>query len=103
MAWITTAPCRRKDIADEENQSSIVGTELVSLQVIVFIYRLELGAHFFFFFLNDPPPTEFYPLPLHAALPICAWPPVRYAIVPLEPFWKRSVTRTSSFSGPLAA
>src|SRR5256885_12921552 len=24
-----------------------------------------------FFFLNDTPPTEFYPLPLHAALPIC--------------------------------
>src|SRR2546430_10350308 len=24
----------------------------------------------FFFFLNDPPPTEFYPLPLHAPLPI---------------------------------
>src|SRR2546430_13102674 len=22
-----------------------------------------------FFFLNDPPPPEFYPLPLHAALP----------------------------------
>src|SRR5256885_6352918 len=25
---------------------------------------------FLFFFLNDPPPTEIYPLPLHAALPI---------------------------------
>src|SRR5256885_4813600 len=25
----------------------------------------------FFFFLNDPAPTEIYPLPLHAALPIC--------------------------------
>src|SRR2546430_9170910 len=24
----------------------------------------------FFFFLNDPPTTEFYPLPLHAPLPI---------------------------------
>src|SRR5256885_7637406 len=24
----------------------------------------------FFFFLNDPAPTEFYPLPLHDALPI---------------------------------
>src|SRR5260370_39211231 len=23
----------------------------------------------FFFFLNDPPPPEFYPLPLHDALP----------------------------------
>src|SRR5256886_16606599 len=27
-----------------------------------------------FFFLNDPPPTEFYPLPLHAALPIFVVP-----------------------------
>src|SRR5256885_16266033 len=26
---------------------------------------------FNFFFLNDPATTEFYPLPLHAALPIC--------------------------------
>src|SRR2546422_8600177 len=25
---------------------------------------------FFFFFFNDPAPTEFYPLPLHDALPI---------------------------------
>src|SRR3989304_2930446 len=29
-------------------------------------------AFFFFFFFNDPAPTEIYPLPLHAALPI--WP-----------------------------
>src|SRR2546430_3347747 len=26
--------------------------------------------HFSFFFLNDAPPTEIYPFPLHAALPI---------------------------------
>src|SRR5256885_16437742 len=26
--------------------------------------------HLFFFFLNDPPPTEFYPLPHHDPLPI---------------------------------
>src|SRR5256885_12998868 len=26
----------------------------------------------FFFFFNDPAPTEIYPLPLPAALPICA-------------------------------
>src|SRR5256886_17222109 len=25
---------------------------------------------YFFFFLNDPAPTEFYPFPLHAALPL---------------------------------
>src|SRR2546422_7610829 len=29
----------------------------------------------FFFFLNDTAPTEIYPLPLHAALPICAGRP----------------------------
>src|SRR2546430_6345869 len=29
----------------------------------------------FFFFLNNPPPTEFSPLPLHAALPIYAVDP----------------------------
>src|SRR3989449_7943653 len=29
---------------------------------------------FVFFFLNDPAPTEFYPLPLHAALPIYRLP-----------------------------
>src|SRR2546427_11383075 len=27
---------------------------------------------FFFFFFNDTPPTEIYPLPLHAPLPIFA-------------------------------
>src|SRR5256885_7953376 len=27
--------------------------------------------YFFFFFFNDTAPTEIYPLPLHAALPIC--------------------------------
>src|ERR1035437_7849057 len=30
---------------------------------------LPLDFHLFFF-LNDPAPTEFYPLPLHDALPI---------------------------------
>src|SRR5258708_21770281 len=29
-----------------------------------------MRSYFFFFFLNDPAPTEIYPLPLHAALPI---------------------------------
>src|SRR5256886_8473864 len=29
----------------------------------------------FFFFLIDPAPPEFYPLPLHAALPICMGAP----------------------------
>src|SRR5256886_14800309 len=34
-------------------------------------HRLYLIFLFFFFF-NDPAPPEIYPLPLHAALPICA-------------------------------
>src|SRR5256885_4922703 len=31
---------------------------------------MSLDLFFFFFFFKDPAPTEFYPLPLHAALPI---------------------------------
>src|SRR3989338_5237209 len=30
-----------------------------------------------FFFFNDPAPTEFYPLSLHDALPICSGTPQR--------------------------
>src|SRR2546430_12349415 len=33
---------------------------------------LDGDASYFFFFLMDPAPTEFSPLPLHAALPILA-------------------------------
>src|SRR5256886_3952339 len=33
---------------------------------------LTLPQFIVFFFLNDPAPPEIYPLPLHAALPICA-------------------------------
>src|SRR5256885_15473952 len=32
--------------------------------------RIVSAFNFFFFFLNDPPPTEFPPLPLPASLPI---------------------------------
>src|SRR3989449_8666825 len=43
---------------------------------------------FFFFFFNDPPPPEFYPLPLHAPLPIpslpTAKPPPPIAPCPLS-------------------
>src|SRR5260370_21670936 len=34
--------------------------------------RFLSSLSFLFFFFNDPAPTEIYPLPLHAALPICA-------------------------------
>src|SRR2546430_14235517 len=45
---------------------------------------------FFFFFLNDPPPTDFSPLPLHAPLPIsparkflrCSPPPLFFSAAP---------------------
>src|SRR5256885_3470408 len=33
---------------------------------------MSLDLFFFFFFFKDPAPTEFYPLPLHDALPICS-------------------------------
>src|SRR2546430_15143724 len=39
--------------------------------IFMFACLLILGSTIsFFFFLNDPPTTEFYPLPLPAALPI---------------------------------
>src|SRR5256885_5712746 len=39
---------------------------------ITFVFLLLFSHHylFLFFFFNDPPPPEFYPLPLHAPLPI---------------------------------
>src|SRR5256885_8004574 len=36
------------------------------------IYILSPQPFFLFFFFIDTPPTEIYPLPLHAPLPICA-------------------------------
>src|SRR5256885_7505368 len=39
---------------------------------VFFDVRLLFSTTFFFFFFNNPAPTEIYPLPLHAALPICA-------------------------------
>src|SRR5256885_5993537 len=37
----------------------------------LFSKETGLRQRYFFFFLKDPPPTEIYPLPLPAALPIC--------------------------------
>src|SRR5260370_10870177 len=34
------------------------------------LFTIALSFLYFFFFLKDPAPTEIYPLPLHAALPI---------------------------------
>src|SRR2546429_8563835 len=42
---------------------------LTSTNRFLFFLNLLRPSPFFFFFLNDPPPTEIYPLPLHAALP----------------------------------
>src|SRR3989442_7338685 len=39
---------------------------------------------FFFFFFNDPAPTEIYPLPLHAALPIYCLPRTAASEPPLR-------------------
>src|SRR5256885_2762632 len=36
----------------------------------LFLIVIRKIIFFFFFFFNDTPPTEIYPLPLHAALPI---------------------------------
>src|SRR5256885_14279943 len=37
---------------------------------LVDVSKKETNMDFIFFFFNDTAPTEFYPLPLHAALPI---------------------------------
>src|SRR2546430_14009588 len=39
--------------------------------VYVFYNIIHIPLYFFFFFFNDTAPTEFYPLPLPDALPIC--------------------------------
>src|SRR5256885_14285765 len=39
-------------------------------QLLLCNKRICCTQKFFFFFLNDPAPPEFYPLPLHDALPI---------------------------------
>src|SRR2546430_13331975 len=51
---------------------------------------------FCFFFFNEPAPTEFYPLPLHAPLPI--YPLVR-GVLPVDPDRRRSGSDRAS--GPL--
>src|SRR5256885_14672438 len=39
-------------------------------RLCLLLFLLTLPPLSFFFFLNNTPPPEFYPLPLHAALPI---------------------------------
>src|SRR2546428_12923211 len=56
-----------------------------------FFIIFNLPLFFFFFFFNDPAPTEIYPLPLHAPLPI---------FVPPLPFREEAVRRAR---GTLAA
>src|SRR2546430_5115213 len=53
---------------------------------------------FFFFFFNEPAPTEIYPLPLHAALPICFEQALAQVGVPFqvrgtERFFRRAEVR----------
>src|SRR2546426_12020646 len=38
--------------------------------MIFFVNTTPATQFHLFFFFNDPPPTEIYPFPLHAALPI---------------------------------
>src|SRR5256884_8383336 len=40
------------------------------LCIIVSLIMISIPSMVSFFFLNDPAPTEIYPLPLHAPLPI---------------------------------
>src|SRR5256886_17111438 len=50
-----------------------MSSERVSLSDLILSYvaLLILTLKLFFFFLNDTATTEFYPFPLHDALPIC--------------------------------
>src|SRR5256885_2607048 len=61
----------------------------------------------FFFFLNDPAPTEFYPLPLHDALPIWPMPTpsrgARWILTAPAPRPFPPLTTTTSPAAPLAA
>src|SRR2546427_11737930 len=54
------------------NSASRTASPLPSREYVVKIF-VPPPTHrtFVFFFLNDTPPPEIYPLPLHAALPIC--------------------------------
>src|SRR5256885_14575170 len=40
--------------------------------LLLFPFRIPPFPFFLFFFFNDPATPEFYPLPLHDALPICS-------------------------------
>src|SRR2546430_17104014 len=52
------------------------------LSVLMFYFTAMMAVCISFFFLNDPAPTEIYPLPLHAALPICGENPRLLAALP---------------------
>src|SRR3990170_3032611 len=61
---------------------------------------------FFFFFFNDPAPPEIYPLPLPAALPILARPPIPRRVSGMRNrdfglyFLNRSEEHTSELQSP---
>src|SRR5256886_6122314 len=61
-----------------------------------FFFFLEFSTHvlFFFFFFNDPAPTEIYPLPLHAALPISEFRLVTAATHSRTPAAQRMIPRS---------
>src|SRR2546430_15861504 len=49
----------------------IISFRRLTLSTILIFIDTQSPIYFFFFF-NDRAPPEIYPLPLHAALPICA-------------------------------
>src|SRR5256885_17116062 len=66
----------------------------LSLNVVGwFVFATPLSLLFVFFFLNAPPPPDFSPLPLPAALPIYVFPPV----MPQQPYLLPPFPRTVRF------
>src|SRR5258708_19113495 len=72
------------------------------------LFRTAFDPCFFFFFFNDTAPTEIYPLPLHAALPISPDPlfsgppppaPAYFATLSPARRW-RSEEHTSELQSP---
>src|SRR5256885_13048148 len=71
------------------------------MEFFLFFFFLSITCHvlLYFFFLNDPAPTEFYPLPLPAALPISAMA----RRPPSSPASLSCATRTRGWVGPFSS
>src|SRR5256885_16196376 len=71
-------PLRSHEVVGEVDQNAL-GVMLASEGLVVraaeqssLLHELDAPDESFFFFFIVPAPTEISPLPLHAALPICA-------------------------------